>query len=90
MESFESVSCVQGEWLSDGLMAGLLEHMACFLLTGRPRSIHQARLLLNHIATHPAASRDLRESGRYLSEVLEDHLLIPCRVDACQTDPGRG
>jgi len=71
----------------DSLLAGLLEHMACYLQTGRIRSAHQARLLLDRIATHPSASDDLRERGRHLSEVLEDSLAFSCEPGACKAEP---
>lgn len=55
----EPIPFIPEDKLPDSLMAGLLEHMACYLQTGRIRSIHQARVLLERIATHPSASHEL-------------------------------
>jgi hypothetical protein len=53
------------------LIAGLLEHLACHLQTGRPRSAHLARLLLDRLASE-TASETLRERCQQLWEVLEE------------------
>jgi len=69
--------------LPDSLMAGLLEHVACYLQTGQMRSAHQARLILECLATHPLASTDLRERGERLADVLEVSCsTAPVRVSA--------
>ncbi len=53
------------------LIAGLLEHLACHLQTGRPRSAHLARLLLDRLAAE-TDSDILRERCQQLREVLEE------------------
>lgn len=53
------------------LMAAVLEHLACYMQTGRPRSAHLASLLLARIADEPDVDADLRERCRLLDEVLE-------------------
>lgn len=58
----------------DKLLAGVLEHLACYLQTGGVRSAHQAGLLLEHLAAHPVASDELRERVRRLQDVLEEGL----------------
>lgn len=82
----EPIPFIPEDQLPDSLLAGLLEHMACYLQTGRARSIHQARVLLDRIATHPSASHELRECGRHLSEVLEDSLAHHCEAGASPAD----
>ncbi|MBM4180203.1 MAG: hypothetical protein FJ209_01435 [Betaproteobacteria bacterium] len=53
------------------LMAAVLEHLACYMQTGRPRSAHLASLLLGHMAHDPAVDAELGERCRLLVEVLE-------------------
>lgn len=60
------------------LIAGLLEHLACHPQTGRPRSAHLTRLLLDRLAAE-TDSDTLRERCQQLREVLEE------RGEASQT-----
>lgn len=53
------------------LIAGLMEHLACHLQTGRPRSAHLARLLLDRLAAE-TDSDTLRERCQQLREILEE------------------
>ncbi|HNA83374.1 MAG TPA: hypothetical protein PLL19_12805 [Thiobacillaceae bacterium] len=53
------------------LIAGLREHLACHLQTGRPRSALLARMLLDRLATE-TSSDTLRERSQQLREVLEE------------------
>ncbi len=60
--------------MNDGradLMAAVIEHLACYIQSGRPRSAHLATLLLDRLAGDAAADPRLRERCRQLSEVLE-------------------
>ena len=54
------------------LMAAVLEHLACYMQTGRPRSAHLATLLLGRMAHDPEVEADLGERCRLLVEVLEN------------------
>jgi len=54
------------------LMAAVLEHLACYIQTGRPRSAHLASLLLGRMAHDPEVDADLGERCRLLVEVLEN------------------
>lgn len=53
------------------LMAAVLEHLACYMQTGRPRSAHLAGLLLGRMAHDPDVDADLGARCRLLMEVLE-------------------
>lgn len=53
------------------LMAAVIEHLACYLQTGRPRSAHLAKLLLERLAAD-AENEALGECCQQLSEILED------------------
>ena len=53
------------------LIAGLMEHLVCHLQTGRPRSAHVARLLLDRLAAE-TDSDTLRERCQQLREILEE------------------
>ncbi len=64
------------------LMAAVLEHLACYLQTGRPRSAHLASLLLARIAVEPDVDAELRERCRLLLEVLESFETRDARI--CQ------
>lgn len=55
-------------------VAGVLEHLACWLQTGRVRSAHQALVLLERVAIDPDAEPCLRQQGARLAEVIEDRL----------------
>jgi hypothetical protein len=54
------------------LMAAVIEHLACYIQTGRPRSARLARLLLDRLAGDDDTEDPLRERCLQLSEVLED------------------
>lgn len=54
------------------LMAAVIEHLACYIQSGRPRSAHLARLLLDRLALSAGADEKLREHCWQLCEVLED------------------
>ncbi len=56
------------------LVAGVLEHLACYLQTGRTRSARQAMVLLGRLSGDAEAEPCLREHGGRLAEVLEDRL----------------
>lgn len=58
------------------LIAGVMEHLACFLQTGRPRSAHLALMLLDRLARDAESDVDtaLAEHCRHLRDVLEDRL----------------
>ena len=53
------------------LIAGLMEHLACHLQTGRPRAALLARMLLDRLVTE-TSSDTLRERCQQLREVLEE------------------
>lgn len=53
------------------LMAGVIEHLACFIQSGRPRSAKLATLLLDRLAQEGACDAALGERCRQLIEVLE-------------------
>jgi len=54
------------------LMAAVLEHLACYMQTGRPRSAHLATLLLARMAHDPEVDVELGERCRLLVEVLDN------------------
>jgi hypothetical protein len=54
------------------LMAAVIEHLACYIQTGRPRSARLAMLVLDRLAVDADTDDPLREHCRQLSEVLED------------------
>lgn len=58
------------------LIAGLMEHLACHLQTGRPRAALLARMLLDRLATE-TSSDTLRERCQQLREVLEERDEVP-------------
>lgn len=64
---------------NDDLMAGALEHLACYLQTGRIRSGRRAALLLSRLAQATEANEAIREQCLRLGDVLDD--LLP------QVDP---
>lgn len=57
------------------LLAAVIEHLACHLQTGRPRSAHLAMLLLDRIANDGKADDLLRERCLQLQEVLEERAI---------------
>jgi hypothetical protein len=54
------------------LLAAVIEHLACHLQTGRPRSLHLATLLLERLAADEGAGEPLRERCMELQAVLEE------------------
>ena len=58
------------------LIAGLMEHLACHLQTGRPRAALLARMLLDRLATE-TSSDTLRERCQQLRDVLEERNEVP-------------
>lgn len=58
------------------LIAGLMEHLACHLQTGRPRAALLARMLLDRLATE-TSSDTLRERCQQLCDVLEERDEVP-------------
>ncbi len=58
------------------LIAGLMEHLACHLQTGRPRAALLARMLLDRLATE-TSSDTLRERCQQLGDVLEEQDEVP-------------
>ncbi|HNF90093.1 MAG TPA: hypothetical protein PLL19_12230 [Thiobacillaceae bacterium] len=58
------------------LIAGLMEHLACHLQTGRPRAALLARMLLDRLATE-TSSDTLRERCQQLRDVLEEREEVP-------------
>jgi hypothetical protein len=54
------------------LIAGVLEHFACYLQTGSVQAAQRAVLLLERLALDPDVDGDVREHGRALAETLSD------------------
>lgn len=54
------------------LLAAVIEHLACHLQTGRPRSIHLATLLLERLAADDRAGELLQDRCTQLQAVLEE------------------
>jgi hypothetical protein len=52
------------------LMAGIIEHLACYIQSGRPRSAHLAALLLDRLARDNALDESLRDQCKSLIDVL--------------------
>lgn len=71
------------------LMAAVIEHLACYIQSGRPRSAHLAMLLLDRLAGDGAADARLRERCRQLSDVLEDRGETPPIPVAAPASPLR-
>lgn len=64
--------CAQpGEEALHTLIAGVLEHLACHLQSGRPRSAMLAAMLLNRLSHDTEISVALRQQAHHLCEVLE-------------------
>ncbi len=59
------------------LLVGALEHLSCFLQSGRARSAHAAIVLLERLSWDPDANVALRDRCRALSDVLDDILGMP-------------
>ncbi len=57
------------------LIAGVLEHLACHVQTGRARSALLAAMLLDRLTRDPDLGAVLRLRAQYLRDVLEDRLL---------------
>jgi hypothetical protein len=53
------------------LIAGVLEHFACYLKTGSKQAAHRAVLLLERLALDPDADAGVREYGQELAETIE-------------------
>lgn len=58
----------------DELIAGVLEHLACYLQTGRIRSGRRAAMLLARLAQTTEANEAIREQCLRLGDVLDDLL----------------
>lgn len=54
------------------LIAGVLEHFACYLQTGSLQAAHRAVLLLERLALDPDVDGAVREHGRTLAETISD------------------
>jgi len=64
-----------GEEALHNLIAGALEHLACHLQSGRPRSAMLSAMLLDRLARDTQISAALSQHARHLCEVLESKLL---------------
>lgn len=64
------------------LMAGALEHLACYLQTGRVRSGRRAAMLLARIAQAPEAGEAVRDQCQHLGDVIDDLLPRPAPAPA--------
>lgn len=53
------------------LIAGVLEHLACYLQTGSVQAAHRAALLLGRIARDADIDERVREHGRALADTIE-------------------
>jgi hypothetical protein len=67
------------------LMAGIIEHLACYIQSGRPRSAHLAALLLDRLAGDAALDDALREHCKSLVDVLIEQPGRP--AGACDRAP---
>lgn len=56
------------------LLAGLMEHLACYLQTGRTQSAHQALILLAGVTEREDIDPLLVEHCQHLHEVIGDKL----------------
>ena len=54
------------------LMAGIIEHLACYIQSGRARSANHAALLLEQLAQDGGIEESLRQRCQQLGEVLDD------------------
>jgi hypothetical protein len=76
------------------LIAGVLERMACFLPTGRPKSARLALLLLDRIVQNLEANPTVDKHGQHLRDVLEnkpsDIALIPVPAERRMARPKPG
>ena len=52
------------------LIAGVLEHVACFLQSGSAQAAHRAALLLERLALDPDVDDGVREHGEELAEAI--------------------
>ena len=65
---------------NDVLLAGALEHLACYLLTGRTRAARRACMLLECLAQSAEVSENVRDQCLRLGEILDD--LLPQQAPA--------
>ena len=56
------------------LLAGVMEHLACYLQTGRAQSAHQALILLTGVTGAEDVAPLLAEHCQHLHEVIGDRL----------------
>ena len=56
------------------LVAGVLEHIACYMRSGSVQAAHRAVLLLERLARDPVVDEAVRERGRELSDTIHRHL----------------
>ncbi len=56
------------------LIAGVLEHFACYLQTGSVQAAHRAVLLLERLALDPDVDEGVREHGEELAEAIHRSL----------------
>ena len=62
------------QYPNDVLLAGALEHLACYLLTGRTRAARRACMLLECLAQSAEVSENVRDQCLRLGEILDDLL----------------
>ena len=52
------------------LIAGVLEHFACYLQTGSVQAAHRAALLLERLALDPDVDNGVRKHGEELAQAI--------------------
>lgn len=67
------------------LLAGVMEHLACYLQTARTQSAHQALILLRGVTGAEDVDPLLAEHCQHLHEVLGDRLAVTQNVITCVT-----
>jgi len=71
------------QYPNDVLLAGALEHLACYLLTGRTRAARRACMLLECLAQSAEVSENVRDQclrlGEILDNLLPQHAPTPAR-----------
>lgn len=66
--------------MTQSLLAGTLEHLMRYQLTGCSHSAHVAAQLLEQLAGQPDVDRDTRHLCDRMSEALEDSALLAARA----------